>query len=442
MSKTFNIIHIVFLIILLLNYILSQNYKKYNLKIELNNTELEPLFIEDNNFRFLNEFEDEEDDDEQTKERCSQWIPSLINSISLYDPSILTKGLSMFKENFELNLPNFPETFIIDLFDYKLFEKYDGIVGKIYHLDYITMCYFGLSCGISEYDEALDEIHINLNILRNTSEFEKAIFSFDNWTLSSDNLSITSTLYFGDIHENFNSTKGIIGTCDADKNDPYWGCIFKNISFNNNSIGLTNDRGEYYKIFFTSENHNIIIPISFKEKFDEITKNDCEEISNEVICNFFGNKEYIELILIDEENMNITIEIDNLNRYSLDKQDNKKSKTRIKFGEKDFFFLPLIMFKRFHVQFDAENYKIKFYTTDDSILKIKKDQKEDKEKGSSSKVGTVFLVIFIILLILGLGYGVFWLLKKRRNSVEKNINKYNKFEDEENFQDMNEKRIF
>ena len=94
------------------------------------------------------------------------------------------------------------------------------------------------------------------------------------------------------------------------------------------------------------------------------------------------------------------------------------------------------------MQFDAENYKINFYTTDESILKIKKEQKEDKKKGSSSKVGTVFLVIFIILLILGLGCGAFWLLKKRRNSVEKNINKYNKFEDEDNFQDMNDKRIF
>ena len=380
------------------------------------------------------------DDDSQKKDRCNQWIPSLINSISLYDCTIKTAGLPIFKENIDVNLPNFPEPLLLDFFKYKLFEKYDAIIGRITHLSY--MCYFGLSCGISEYDEILDENHINLNIMRNISEFEKIIFSFDNWTLSSDNLSITSTLYFWDKHEKFNSNEGISVTCDVDESDPYWGCIFKNISFNNNSVGLTNDRGEYYKIFFTSENHNIIIPISFKEKFNEITKNVCEEISNEVICNFFGNKEYTELILIDEENMNITIEIDNLNRYSLDKQDNMKNKTRIKFGEKDFFFLPLIMFKRFHVQFDAENYKINFYTTDESILKIKKEQKEDKKKGSSSKVGTVFLVIFIILLILGLGCGAFWLLKKRRNSVEKNINKYNKFEDEDNFQDMNDKRIF
>ena len=54
----------------------------------------------------------------------------------------------------------------------------------------------------------------------------------------------------------------------------------------------------------------------------------------------------------------------------------------------------------------------------------------------------MLLIIFLILLTLALGLGIFWFIKQKRASVEKNINKYNKFEDEDNFQDLNEKRVF
>ena len=442
MSKTFYIINFDLLMILLLNNILltSQKYEKYDLTIEIkNNTELEPFVIEGNLiYRILNENEGG-----FSNSKCKQWIPSLINPISVYDRSITIDDLPLFLESFMLSLPNFPALKPIELilYFYQLFneENANGILGKVVRSQDFKNCFFGLCSGISNYS-ILQENDTNLNILRNISKFEKIIFSFDNWTLSSNNLSITSKLYFGDIHDNFNSTEGIIGSCDADKNDPYWGCLFKKMSINNISTDLTKGPDIYYKIYFSSENHDIIMPITFKPKFIEITTNFCEvKANNEIYCNFDNDTNFFNLELIDEK-MNITLEIDNLNRYSLEKKEDKQNKSRIIFGESEFFIFPLIMFKRFHVQFDAETYKISFYTTDESILQIKKDKKEDK-KGSSN-AGTVFLVIFIIILILGLSFVVFWFIKKRRNSFENNINKYNKFEDEENFQNMNDKRVF
>ena len=38
------------------------------------------------------------------------------------------------------------------------------------------------------------------------------------------------------------------------------------------------------------------------------------------------------------------------------------------------------MFKHFHVQFDTENGLIKFYTTDDSILNLLKEEKKIIQK--------------------------------------------------------------
>ena len=151
-----------------------------------------------------------------------------------------------------------------------------------------------------------------------------------------------------------------------------------------------------------------------------------------------SKKDYINLKLIDDH-MIITTEIDNLKRYSPDNQ-MKSNQTRIIFENIDYFVFPLIMFKNFLVQFDLDKEIISFFTTDESILEIIKN---DSNKEYNSNIGTIFLIIFIILLILALGFGLFWFIKKRGSSVEKNINKYNKFEeDDEVLKNMNEKRVF
>ena len=133
----------------------------------------------------------------------------------------------------------------------------------------------------------------------------------------------------------------------------------------------------------------------------------------------------------------ITIEIDSQKRFD----ENKTSdKTNIRYEKVDYFILPLIMFKNFHIQFDAENDTIKFYTEEKGILDVPEEEEEEDKKSNnnSSNVGAVFLIIFIIILVIALSFGVFWLIRKRKGSVEKNINKYNKFDEDDNYQNLSE----
>ena len=154
----------------------------------------------------------------------------------------------------------------------------------------------------------------------------------------------------------------------------------------------------------------------------------------------FNESNFALLNLINDD-MNITIEIDNEVRFNIENENNLKNKTKIRYEDVEYFILPLIMFKNFHVQFDDENDLIKFYTTNQSILQIY-GKNEKKDNDSKGNVGKAFLIIFIILLIVALLVIAFWLIKKRKGKVEKSINKYNKFEDEDNFQNMNDKRVF
>ena len=432
-----------FLFCFIINILLSkQNYKTFKLSIPLVDNELGILSISDitvNDIFIIN------DEEKKDIKEC-KWIPSLNNPVLLI-PQTITISLPVVTQDIKITKSIlFREKNVgVILYDYSIFNYNNVYLAKSRGTNIGQNCYFGISHGLSEYQN-LNEEYINLNYLRNSSEIDRKIFSFSKWPLNSKG-EIKTDLYFGDIHENFNSTEGIIGTCDSDKEDPFWGCIFTNISFNknnNNSIELKKDDGEYYKIYFASEIYDIIIPISFKEKFNISTEYACRENDlEEITCDqsFFNEKEYGEIELIYEDKMNITIEIDNVNRF-LNEIEETKNKTRIKFVNDEFFILPLIMFKNFHVQFDAENYKINFYTTNNRILHVKKDKKKEENKKGSSNAGMIFLVIFIILLLFALGFGIVWLIRKRRNSVENNINKYNKFEDEDNFKDMNEKRVF
>ena len=164
--------------------------------------------------------------------------------------------------------------------------------------------------------------------------------------------------------------------------------------------------------------------------------------------NLFDNKLFIPLTL-SNENMNITIEIDSIQRYI---KEAEKEETNIIFKEEnDYLIFPMIMFKNFHVLFDADNTIIKFYSNDTDILQVKEEDKnndEDKDttspssSSSSSTVLKVFLIILIIAIIIGLGLFIFIFIRKRRNNVEKNINKFTKFEDEEDFKNLNENKVY
>ena len=421
-----------FLFLFLFNIIyVEPNYITFPLSTLIQKDDFKPLSIIDNSI-----------DSQTIEESCQFWVPSLFYPILLAHPKYSVKKDKYLQRNMKTLFPPLliEKELDISLYEKALFDEYNLILAKIRNSVPITDCFLGLSKNGNYGD--LNENEINLNNLKNSNKIEKKIFSFDKWDIKED--IITTNLYLGDIHQNFTSNNGIVANCTVENLD--WGCSFKKMNFNNKIIDLTNINGSYYKIYFSSENHKIIFPGSFRDKFNKTTGEVCWEEggSESISCPslFNSSHNYIPLKLIND-NMTITTQVDNLYRFNLNEEDNKK--TTITFENNiEYFILPLIMFKQFHVQFDLTNNIISFFTTDKSILELIKKKKEDnspnQEENESSSIGTVFLIIFIIILILLIGFGVFWFINKRKSSADKNINKYNKFEeDDQNFQNMNEK---
>ena len=307
-------------------------------------------------------------------------------------------------------------------------------------------CYFGLSMLLINTTEH-SEIN-NLKLLKDKGKINETIFSFNKWDL---NDTIKTELYYGYSHPDFNSKDGIIGTCTNAEGHSIWSCIFNNMTFLNNTISLMKENNESYKIIFSSDTHDIFFPNEFEEKFNNASEGDCQvELLDGKIAPTYACKNYFEIernyipITLNNENMSITLEIDNFQRFSNKESQTLKNHSRIMFTDKykDPVF-PLIMFKQFHVQFNGEQNTINFYTKDESILKVRKEPKKHSSDSGSSGL-TVFLVILLIIIILVLGFGIFYFVKKKLNkSVENDINKFNKFEDEEeNGKIMNDKKVY
>jgi len=299
-------------------------------------------------------------------------------------------------------------------------------------------CYFGISPENNIYGTFGKEKFI-LNSLKNKDLIKKKIFSFDDWDLKTDPKNPKTYFNLGESHEVFNSNEGIIGTCQTNPEDSFWGCSFKEMLFNNINIPLTyNNSEKFYKIYIASETHNIFFPSSFKKIFIDNSNINCKfNDDNYLNCSNFFNQDNYATLQLTEENEQFVIkgEIDNMFRFNEDNEE-KKNIARIKFQDDlDYIILPLIVFKKFHIQFNAENNEISFYTTDSNILQVK------GKKGNSSSGLKVFLIILIILIILALCFGIYWFLKKRI-TPETNINKFSKFEDEESYKNLNENKVF
>ena len=417
------------LIIFVNNLLYSkQEYYIYNMEISKEKKTLEEFHINNDN--------------------SCKWIPSLLYPLPIVDQKNAINANKIDPEfSFNYNNPSiqYDTAFSFFLHNFSFINNQnDSYLGKPKSSRLVDVCYLGL-CYKNLEASQLPETYILINQLKNNKAIKKKIFSFDKWDLN-HNVFIKSTLYLGDFHKDFQlvDENGIIGTCKTNKDDIYWGCIFDQMSFNGNSINLKNDSFKY-KIYFSSESHKIIFPKKFKLNFDILTNEKCqnndtsiEENERYLFCDDFFNEEGYASLQLVNDNMNITFQIDNINRFT--KGNDEKTKSRILYKDYDFFIFPLIMFKNFHVQFNGENGEISFYTNDTSILHVKNQEKK-KDKGKS-KGFIAFIIILVIVLVLGFFYLVFWFIKRRRSSVEKDINKYNKFEDNDNFQDINEKRIF
>ena len=421
-----------FLMFFILNFGLSNN--NYTMTIHINDKELSIFNINQTLNKDTN---------------CGQWIPSLYNPFMLsidsnYDQKTEKKDISAYVPTLSLT-----EKLDVEVFFSSFLEIPNVTIGVVRFPtnveDLDGNCYLGLSNKIGNFSLGNDSILINK--LEKQGIYRK-IFSFDEWKINKDDIKLNFYLgYERDIFKPKKDNDGIIGECDVNKDYEYWGCSFSDMIINNITLNLTKSNGELYKIYFSSENYNIIFPKSFFENFNDSTKGICtydpkHQKSDDFYLSckedLFNNESYISLKLISED-MEITIEIDNKNKFRNGNFD-KKNMTRIRFEpDSDDFILPLIMFKKFHIQFDAENNKIQFYTTNSDILKNKKKKKEEKK---SSNASIVFLIIFIIILVAVLSFGVFWFIKKRKGSIEKNINKYNKFDEDDNFKNLNEQRVF
>ena len=425
-----------FLIILLINIKFSNHQNKtFNISMNYSNG-LDYLHINNNN----------------DNDKCKKWVFSLFSPILLN--SDRSSGGHPVSEKVEgIDVPPFSfgkkiQIRIYDTYNFEFLDKYNLLLGIDQKGSNIPGCYFGLSSKVGNFTILNNTTDISINKLYKDKKIEDKVFSFDKWFINPGSKEINTSFYFGFEHDNFKikNKNATLGKCRVEKDYDYWGCSFDQMSLNENIVDLKDKDNNTYKIYFSTENYNITFPESFSDAFFYLTNEQCknnsdisEDIESYVGCiNLLDKKNNIPIKLISKD-MSITIEIDSQSRFN----DNRPSdKTYIRYEKVDYFILPLIMFKNFHIQFDAKNDTIKFYTEEKDILEVPDDEEEEEEdkkpNNNSSKVGVVFLTIFIIILIIALSYGIFWLIRKRKGSVEKNINKYNKFDEDDNYQNLSE----
>ena len=376
------------------------------------------------------------------KSPCQQWTPSLFNPTLLIPKNNeITKGTPMQSIDFSIKFPFINKNKIIPVKPYEgvpsIIDNYEDILLKSLGSE-VSLCYFGISPGINIYKN-LNKEHNTLNNLKTKGKIKERIFSFTKWDIKAS--PPTSKLYLGESHNIFNSNEGTIGICKSYLNDSLWGCSFKEMIINNINIPLKNETQSLYKIYFSSEIQDLYFPNSYEKMFKELLKDySCFlNISNYLQCkNLFNSSNYVSLQLTEEnEKFIIKGQVDNLARFNNTDDNIQKDMARIRFEDIDYIILPLMVFKEFHVQFDAENSLISFYTENSEILQVK-----EKGKNKSSSIGTVLIIILIILVVLGLIFGAYWFFIKRRKSVETNINTFSKFEDEDSYNNLNGKKVF
>ena len=413
MEKIYNGKNIVFYLIffILCIPIIKAKYKEIDLKLKKGETDNNlPLYIE-------------------TSDSCSKWIPSLFSPILIINEEVKTENYSLtsFKTNiqnpYSIMHNNKPLKMDIYIHDISIFNKI--YIAKSNVL-WPENCLFGLDYSEIKANEK------NLNAIQNLipGQIDKFIFSFEKWDINKQNF-IYSKFYIGDSHENFLNN---VGTCNIQNGTGYYGCIFNDFVFLNETYSLMNENNKSYIIYFASEFNQIYFPNNFKNKFKNCHLE--ENLVKEFICEDLKNKDYLPLKLRND-NMNITLEVDRKNRFSADSS-TSNGVTDIIFHDFDYIIFPLIMLKNFHTQFDVEKKVISFFTNDTKILELKKEepQKTDEPKNDSNGNGIstgllILLIILGILLLAGIGYGGFLLYRKRNLTLEKKFNKYSRFEDEE-----------
>jgi len=434
MKKFFFSKNIFFCLILLITFIYETKeiYKEIPLKLEKKGGDANlPLYIE-------------------TSDACSKWVPALFSQILIIKKDISTENYE--DKNWKLDFKSNPSSKEVEgNLEMYLYSGSVSIFNPIYlalsKYQWPSFCQFGLSYSDIFATKTTD--NVNYNVMKNlisSKQLEKNVFSFDKWNFN-DSEFITSKIFIGDSHEDFFMDN--VGTCKFNDTS-YFGCIFDDFIFLNETFPLTNENNQSYIIYFSSEFTKIYFPQEFIDKITDNGKCEYTTVPSyniRLTCEELKGKEYLPLKL-RSANMNITLEVDYIGRYY---QYSIEGVANILFHNYDYIIFPLTMLKNFHVQFNIENNTINFYTNDTSLLEVPKkeeptpdtdpnpsqDPKEEPSDGPSAGL-IVFLVIVGILLVGGLGYGGFLIWKKKQNpDIEKRFNKYAKFEDE----DINENKV-
>ena len=364
----------------------------------------------------------------ETNDSCTKWVPALFSPILIINNGINSENYTL--TSFQIKVQN-PDSIKenknamnMEVFSYNIsiFNEINIAKSKS---KWPSFCRFGL-----DYSEVLSGKK-DLNAIKNLipKQLDKNIFSFGKWDLNNKDF-IYSKFYIGDSHENFLED---VGTCNIQNETGYYGCIFNDFIFSTETYSLINENNnKSYIIYFSSEFNKIYFPKSFEKKIKNCkTEN---EYFPEFICEDLKNKDYMPLILRND-NMNITLEVDKINRFYNYLYVSEGS-SNIIFHEYEYFIFPLTMLKNFHTQFDVEKKIISFYTDDISILEIKRkksNKSDETEKPKNEGISTGLLVVLIILgilLILGIGYGGFLIYKKKYPNMEEKFNKYSRFNDE------------
>ena len=399
----------------------NQKLIQIDMQSNITDSELQPMIL---NYNYI----------------CDNWTPSLLNPLLTIPDSIDIEGYNLsYIKQIELNNILYDKNiFTCDVSRILFNNQYNTYLGicTYYTFTEYEKCYYGLSPSVPEKTQGLDKQEYNLAILKNNRSIDNQIFSFEKWEINKR--FVKTTFYLGDSHEHFQSDEGYIGTCTIPDNE-YWSCSFNEMTFNDVVIPLLKDDKTLYTIYFTSDSYDIIFPNSFKTIFTDASDGKCTkhiyDVDYYLDCEGLNDKEFIPLRL-SKEGMNITIEIDFYYNYSTI-IDNPRKRTRIKFDGIDYIIFPLMMFKQFHVEFNAEKKMISFYTEDGSILEV---PKVVKEKSYTLVICLLIGAVLVFILIIAL---LIYCIKKHCNeNIEKKISKYNRFEDDDDFQHMNDTREY
>ena len=319
------------------------------------------------------------------------WVPSLYNSI-LITPS--STNIQEFNPRFLKRINGLKNKYYDEYYDESMFDC------DLYEIDdlngtfgtYLGKCkygvyesefggsFYGLAPSVPKKIRDFEKDEYNLEILTNYNNSDYQIFSFDKWKIE-ENV-ITSKFYLGDTHEHFHSKEYPAGKCEAIDKE-YWACSFKEMTFKNVVIPLKNKNDELYTIYFTSEFNDIVFPSEFSQKFLNASNGTCTAkyygIEKFLECEGFAQMEnnHIPLKLTGDK-MNMTVEIDYYHNYHIPKG-KPTNQMRLKFRGDNYIVFPMIMFKKFHVEFNNVNKTISFYSTDPSILEVYKEPEPEPQ---------------------------------------------------------------